>query len=59
MALAPRSNVYIIGGTVTSLANPVNSLMTILQDQKANGSTGGAWNTRTVSAFAETALRSN
>lgn len=62
MALALRSNVYsdvyitgncVIGGTVTSLANPVNSLMTILQDQKTNGSnggsaTGGAWNTRTL-----------
>ena len=62
MALVLRSNVYsdvyitgncVIGGTVTSLANPVNSLMTILQDQKTNGSngggaTGGAWNTRTL-----------
>lgn len=51
------SDVYItgnciIGGTVTSLANPVNSLMTILQDQKAQGTTGGTngtgWQTRTL-----------
>jgi len=62
MALALRSNVYsdvyitgncVIGGTVTSLANPVNSLVTILQDQKTSGSNGGsatgaAWNTRTL-----------
>ena len=62
MALALKSNVYsdvyitgncIVGGTVTSLANPVNSLMTILQDQKTSGSNGGsatgaAWNTRTL-----------
>ncbi len=61
MSAYSRSNVFsdlyvtgncIIGGTVTSLANPVNSLMTILQDQKANGSNGGGssvgWQTRTL-----------
>jgi hypothetical protein len=61
MAAYLKSNVFsdvyitgncIIGGTVTSLANPVNSLMTILQDQKAQGTTGGTngtgWQTRTL-----------
>jgi hypothetical protein len=61
MALALKSNVYsdiyitgncIVTGTMTTLANPVNSLMTILQDQKAQGTTGGTngtgWQTRTL-----------
>lgn len=61
MALALKSNVYsdvyitgncIVTGTMTTLANPVNSLMTILQDQKANNSNGGSaitgWQTRTL-----------
>lgn len=61
MAAYLKSNVFsdvyitgncIIGGTVTSLANPVNSLMTILQDQKASGTNGGGssvgWQTRTL-----------
>lgn len=61
MALALKSNVYsdvyitgncIVTGTMTTLANPVNSLMTILQDQKTSGTNGGSsitgWQTRTL-----------